>query len=86
MLTKKSKIDKLQPIIDFFASREVGEILAYKGLFPSIHPEVDNRIPRENRFMWLGWDYIYNHDIGELINTCDSIFNAAVKENKELKN
>jgi ABC-type Fe3+ transport system substrate-binding protein len=86
MLTKKSKIDKLQPIIDFFASREVGEILAHKGLFPSIHPEVDNRIPEENRFMWLGWDYIYNHDIGELIDTCSSIFNDAVKENKELKN
>jgi ABC-type Fe3+ transport system substrate-binding protein len=86
MLTKKSKIDKLQPIIDFFASREVGEILAHKGLFPSIHPDVDNRIPGENCFMWLGWDYIYNHDIGELIKTCSSIFNAAVKENKELKN
>jgi len=86
MLTKKSKIAKLQPIIDFLASREVGEILAHKGLFPSIHPEVDNRIPGENRFMWLGWDYIYNHDIGELIKTCSSIFNAAVKEYKDLKN
>jgi ABC-type Fe3+ transport system substrate-binding protein len=86
MLTKKSKIDKLQPIIDFFASREVGEILAHKGLFPSTHPEVDNRLPAENRFMWLGWDYIYNHDIGQLIDTCDSIFNAAANENKELKN
>lgn len=86
MLTKKSKIDKLQPIIDFFASREVGEILAHKGLFPSIHPEVDNRIPEENRFMWLGWDYIYNHDVGELIKTCSSSFNAAVEDKKGLKN
>jgi ABC-type Fe3+ transport system substrate-binding protein len=82
MLTKKSKIHELQPIIDFFASREVGEILAHKGLFPSINPEVDNRIPEKNRFMWLGWDYIYNHDIGKLITTCESIFNSALKENR----
>jgi hypothetical protein len=55
-------------------------------LFPSITPEVDNRIPEENRFMWLGWDYIYKHDIGELINTCESIFNSALKENEKVKN
>ncbi len=78
MLTKQEKINELQPIIDFFASKEVGEILAHKGLFPSINPNVDNRIPEENDFMWLEWDYIYKHDIGELIKTCDSIFNAAI--------
>jgi len=86
MLTKKDKIDKLQPIIDFFASKEVGEILAHKGLFPSINPEVDNRIPKENHFMWLGWDYIYKHDIGELINKCTSIFNSALGKNGIIKN
>jgi ABC-type Fe3+ transport system substrate-binding protein len=69
MLTKKNKIDNLQPIIDFFTSKEVGEILAHNGLFPNIHPDVDSHIPGENRFMWLGWDYIYSHDIGELIKT-----------------
>lgn len=78
MLTKHEKITELQPIIDFFSSKEVGEILAHNGLFPSINPDVDNRIPEGNEFLWLGWDYIYNHDIGELIKTCDSIFNAAI--------
>ena len=78
MLTKREKIEKLQPIIDFFSSKEVGEILAHNGLFPSINPDVDNRIPDGNGFMWLGWDYIYKHDIGELIKTCDSIFNSAI--------
>lgn len=84
MLSKRSKIQQLQPAVDFFASQAVGEILAHKGLFPSIHPAVDNRLNPENKFMWLGWDYIYAHDIGSLIKTCEGIFNAATAQEKEL--
>ncbi len=74
MLSKKEKIEKLQPVIDFFASKKVGEILSHSGLFPSVHPEVDNRIPKENKFMWLGWDYIYQNDISKLIKHCETLF------------
>ena len=80
MLSKKGKTDQLQPIIDFFASKEVGEILAHNGLFPSVHPEVDNRIPEQNKLMWLGWDYIYSNDIGGLIKHCEGIFNNQLEE------
>ena len=31
--------------------------------FPSAHPQVDNNIPEENKFMWLGWDYINSNDV-----------------------
>ena len=75
MLSKKDRIEKLQPVIDFFASREVGEVLSHKGLFPSVHPEVDNKIDREKTYLWLGWDYIYSHDIAGLISHCEEIFN-----------
>ncbi len=83
MLSKRSKIQQLQPAVDFFASQAVGEILSHKGLFPSIHPAVDNRLNPANTFMWLGWDYIYAHDIGLLIKTCEEIFNAASAQEKE---
>lgn len=83
MLSKREKIALLQPAVDFFASQAVGEILAHKGLFPSMHPEVDNRLKQENGFMWLGWDFIYSHDIGALIKTCEGIFNIAAAEEKE---
>ncbi|MBF9018121.1 MULTISPECIES: ABC transporter substrate-binding protein [unclassified Oceanispirochaeta] len=83
MLSKKQKIEKLQPVIDFFASSTVGEVLAHSGLFPSVHPEVDNRLQAENKFMWLGWDYIYSHDIAGLINHCETIFNESVGESRE---
>lgn len=68
LLSKKSKKDMLEPVVDFFASKEVGEILSHNGKFPSVNPEVDNMISMEHKYMWLGWDYIYNNDMGELIN------------------
>jgi len=74
MLTKKAKKDLLKPIVDLFSSKKVGEILAHKGLFPSTNPEVDNKIDEKNKYMWLGWDYIYNNDIGALIKKCEDIF------------
>ncbi len=76
MLSKKSKKDSLQAIVDFFASKEVGEILSHNGRFPSVHPQVDNRIASENSYQWLGWDFIQAHDIGELIDECMHAFNG----------
>ena len=80
MLSKKDKLEKTQPVIDFFASKAVGEILSHQGLFPSINPEVDNRLPAENKFMWLGWDYINSNDIGALIKKCERIFNKSIQD------
>lgn len=79
MLSKKDKKEALKPLVDFFASKEVGEILAHNGRFPSVHQEVDNKVPKENAYMWLGWDYIQNHDIKALIKKSEELFNQAVK-------
>jgi len=78
MLSKKEKQEKLQPVIDFFAGEDVGKVLSHSGLFPSINPEIDNNIPEENKFMWLGWDYIYNNDISSLITHCENVFESAL--------
>ena len=77
LLSKKEKREKLQPVIDFFSSPEVGTVLAHNGLFPTVHPDVDNRLPSKSPFMWLGWDYIYSQDISVLISHCESVFNEA---------
>jgi len=74
MLTRTDRINELKPVIDFFASKEVGEIMAHKGLMPSTNPEIDNRIPEGKTFMWPGWDYINSHNIGELLEYCRAIF------------
>lgn len=79
MLTKKSKLQEMEKVIDLLASKELGEILAHQGLFPSIHPEVDNNISKENKFIWLGWDYINEHNLQELIAQCEASFEEGMR-------
>lgn len=78
MLTKADKADKLQPIADFLFSKEVGELLTNKGLFPSLNPEVTNQLPAEHPWQWVGWDYLYSHDIAEQIRYTVRLFEEAM--------
>jgi ABC-type Fe3+ transport system substrate-binding protein len=78
MLSKKEKKEELKPIVEYFSSKPVGEILAHNGKFPSINAEVDNRVPQKNKYMWIGWDFLKENDITELINKCEAIFNQNV--------
>jgi ABC-type Fe3+ transport system substrate-binding protein len=78
LLTKRASLDKVRPIADFLASPAVGEILSHKGLFPSLHPAVDNRLNFDHPWKWLGWDYIYQNDIGALIRHTNQVFEDAM--------
>ncbi|NLN15241.1 MAG: ABC transporter substrate-binding protein [Tissierellia bacterium] len=80
LLAKESKKDKIKPFVDFFASKEVGEILSHNGKFPSTHPEVENNLSEDQKFMWLGWDYINKNDIGQLLVETEKIFYEGTKE------
>jgi len=82
MLVKRSKLDILKPVSDFLFSKEVGEILSHKGLFPSLNPEVKNILPENAKFKWVGWDYIYSNDIGELIEITNEVFEKSAEEVK----
>jgi len=79
MLLKKDSPEGAVRLADFFASREVGEILSHRGLFPSCHPEVENKVPDSAPFMWLGWDFIRENDLGELIPEVNRIFLKAAE-------
>lgn len=79
MLSKNEKSEKLKPVVDFFASKKAGEILSHEGRFPSVNPEVDNRLSEDQKFMWVGWDFIKENDISALIKKCENIFNEASK-------
>ncbi|MDQ7005702.1 MAG: ABC transporter substrate-binding protein [Acidobacteriota bacterium] len=74
LLARKSAARQVQPLIDFFASREIAEILAHKGLFPSTRPDVDNRLAPGSRFGWPGWEFIRQQDIAGLIERCQQLF------------
>lgn len=78
MLTKKSSLERVKPIAEYLSSKPVGEILAQKGLFPSLHPEVDNLLDFDHPWKWIGWDYIYKHDIGSLIQKTNQLFEESM--------
>ena len=61
MLTKAEKLKEMESLIDFLSSKAVGEILSHKGFFPSVNPEVENLTPRDKKYLWIGWDYIYKN-------------------------
>lgn len=78
LLSKKESKNRIKPLVDFFLSKEVGQLLSANGKFPSTNPEVDNGLSSEQKFMWLGWDYINDHrDIGSLIERCMEVFHNA---------
>lgn len=78
MLTKAEKKDELKKIAEFMSGESVGTILSHQGLFPSVNPKVKN-VTEGKPMMWVGWDYIYSNNIGEIIRNCEKIFNEGVE-------
>jgi ABC-type Fe3+ transport system substrate-binding protein len=66
-------------LAEFFLSREAGEVLSHRGLFPSLHPDVVNELPDPAPWLWLGWDFVREHDLGERIPRMLELFNAAAE-------
>lgn len=79
MLVKKEKAKDLKEFIDFFTGEHVGQIFSSTS-FPSLHPDVDNKIPENAKLNWIGWDYIKQNDMGKLIKMVSDIMNK-VKRN-----
>lgn len=74
MTAKESAVEKCRPLTQFLNSAEVGEILSHRGLFPSTHPGVDNRLNADQKFIWVGWDYIYSINVEETLKRCLDVF------------
>ena len=74
MIGKSIQKDYQNAVCEFIGSKSVAEILAHQGLFPSLHPGVDNRLPEGTKFMWLGWDYISSHNLNQEFEACRLAF------------
>ncbi len=82
LITKKSSQHLTKPFVDFLFSKEIGDVFSVQGFFPSTHPQVDNGFGEGQNFMWLGWDYIKENDIGRLIAQTKHIFYKEMEEKK----
>ena len=79
MLVKAEKQEELRELIDFLSGAEVAGICAGAS-FPALHPRVDNRLPEEATFKWIGWEYVKNHDLKELISATNAAFLRSFQE------
>jgi len=77
LLSRQSSQEKIQPLVDYLFSGEMGQVFAADGKFPSTHPDVDNHLTDEQRFMWPGWDFIHSHDISKLLTDTEQMFLTA---------
>jgi ABC-type Fe3+ transport system substrate-binding protein len=75
LLAKAERQDELQVVIDYVVGAEFGQKAAETS-FPVLNPAVDNHLPENARFNWLGWDYIKAVDLETLINQTRELFLA----------
>ncbi|BCS54166.1 ABC transporter substrate-binding protein [Geobacter sp. SVR] len=75
MLVKTDKTEALADLIAFLTGPQVSAIFA-DAFFPAVHPDVDNHLPDNASFKWIGWDYITGQDIKELIATANAAFRS----------
>ncbi len=73
-LLAKSGKPGVRELVRFFKSREMGKILALKGLFPAVSPEVENPIPEGAGFSWIGWDRLRSGQISQWIRESNRLF------------
>lgn len=73
MLVQTAKRERVQPIIDFVLSKELGQKSA-NAYCPVLHPQVDNGLPEGARFKWLGWQFIRSPDFYRLKEHTQNVF------------
>ena len=72
MLIKNRESASLDKTAKFLSSKETGEILSKQGYFPSVHPDVENNV-EDRKFLWAGWNYLYENDIDQILDNCTKI-------------
>lgn len=75
LLVKKDKRAALAPVIDFLMSRDLHQHCS-DNFFPSPHPEVADSLPAGKRLYWIGWDFIYGHDLEQVKKRIGADFTA----------
>ncbi|WP_298433365.1 ABC transporter substrate-binding protein [Geobacter sp.] len=78
MLVKRDRREELADVVRFLTGPEVARICA-GAFFPALHPEVDNGIPAEATFFWIGWEFVKEHDIEALLAEIDAEFRRAFR-------
>lgn len=72
-IVKESKLQESEVLINLLTGVEFGEKCA-NNYYPSVNAKVDNNLPENAKFKWLGWDYIRSNNIEDIINETNNTF------------
>jgi ABC-type Fe3+ transport system substrate-binding protein len=84
LLVKESKVREMRAIIRYVTGAELGEKSA-RFCLPVVHPDVDNALPEDASFKWLGWDYIQANDTADLREYSHALFMSKWKNSMHLR-
>ncbi len=73
LLVKKTKARDMSLITHYVTGPELGRKSSGFCL-PVVNPAVNNWLPENASFKWIGWDYIRSHDIAELRQYTGTLF------------
>lgn len=73
LFVKKERYEANKEILDFLFGPETAKAFNCAGFF-STAARADATIPKEKKYNWIGWDYLYQARSGELLGKLDSLF------------
>jgi ABC-type Fe3+ transport system substrate-binding protein len=71
-ITKKERNKEFDEVLEYLYSKDLGQAMA-DLYFPHINPDVNNKIPSNGTFQWIGWDYIYEMNIVDRVKRIEQI-------------
>jgi ABC-type Fe3+ transport system substrate-binding protein len=83
-MLKPEKRERLQPIIDYLTSEQLGNLLMH-NCYPPTLLQHTCAIPTEARFQWLGWEYVRSHNLIQQSELASTLFFNAWLQQQEKK-
>jgi ABC-type Fe3+ transport system substrate-binding protein len=83
-MLKPEKRERLQPIIDYLTSEQLGNLLMHNCYPPTLLQHI-SAIPTEARFQWLGWEYVRSHNLIQQSELASTLFFNAWLQQQEKK-
>lgn len=84
LMVKSSLKEEQKPLLDFMLSDEVSTIFS-ENYFLSTHKNIPSKLPEGVKIKWLGWDYVFDHEMVEIYNMLTERFYDYLPENHKKK-
>jgi len=85
LLAKRSTAADMAPVTRYVTGARLGGRIS-RFCLPALNPDVDNALPENASFKWIGWDYIRSHDTSDLREHSTALFMSKWKEGRSPEN